>query len=174
MLSFRNTLRENDPEVIAQIASSTGFFDDKDVKLNADIARHLLRNKDCEHRFLFAEYNGKTVAYACFEELPDAKAGTYELYWLSTLNEYRGLGIGRQLVDYLITHLKSLGAERLYVKTDSTAQYEPTRRFYEKCGFRLGAVLLEYYDTGDDCCIYCLNMKTDELGLSERQYAAAE
>ena len=31
MLSFRNTLRENDPEVIAQIASSTGFFDDKDV-----------------------------------------------------------------------------------------------------------------------------------------------
>ena len=77
MLSFRNTLRENDPEVIAQIASSTGFFDDKDIKLNADIARHLLRNKDCEHRFLFAEYNGKTVAYACFEELPDAKAGTY-------------------------------------------------------------------------------------------------
>ena len=33
MLSFRNTLRENDPEVIAQIASSTGFFDDKDIKL---------------------------------------------------------------------------------------------------------------------------------------------
>ena len=118
MLCFRNTLRENDPEIIAHIASSTGFFDDRDVQHNADIARHLLLQKDCEHRFLFAEYNGKTVAYACFEELPDAKAGTYELYWLSTLNEYRGLGIGRKLVDYLIATLKNYDAERLYVKTD--------------------------------------------------------
>ena len=174
MLSFRNTLRENDPEVIAQIASSTGFFDDRDVQLNADIARHLLRNKDCEHRFLFAEYNGKTVAYACFEELPDAKAGTYELYWLSTLNEYRGLGIGRQLVEYLIAYLRNFGAERLYVKTDSTAQYAPTRRFYEKCGFKLGAVLPEYYGTGDDCCIYCLNLKAEDDEISLRQYAVAE
>ena len=138
MLSFRNTLRENDPETIARIASSTGFFDDRDVQHNADIARHLLCHRDCEHRFLFAEYNGKTVAYACFEELPDAKAGTYELYWLSTLNEYRGLGIGRQLIDYLVNHLKSLGAERLYVKTDSTAQYEPTRRFMKNAGLNWG------------------------------------
>lgn len=174
MLCFRNTLRENDPEIIAHIASSTGFFDDRDVQHNADIARHLLLQKDCEHRFLFAEYNGKTVAYACFEELPDAKAGTYELYWLSTLNEYRGLGIGRKLVDYLIDRLKNYGAERLYVKTDSIPQYEPTRRFYEKCGFKLCAVLPEYYDSGDDCCIYCLNIKADEIGLSVRQYAAAE
>ena len=154
MLSFRNTLRENDPEVIAQIASSTGFFDDRDVQLNADIARHLLRNKDCEHRFLFAEYNGKTVAYACFEELPDAKAGTYELYWLSTLNEYRGLGIGRQLVEYLLAHLKSLGAERLYVKTDSTPQYEPTRRFYEKCGFVRSHNIPNFFTDNYDHPIY--------------------
>ena len=174
MLCFRNTLRENDPEIIAHIASSTGFFDDRDVQHNADIARHLLLQKDCEHRFLFAEYNGKTVAYACFEELPDAKAGTYELYWLSTLNEYRGVGVGRKLVDYLIATLKNYDAERLYVKTDSTPQYEPTRRFYEKCGFKLCAVLPEYYDSGDDCCIYCLNMKADKIGLSVRQYAAAE
>ena len=143
MLCFRNTLRENDPEIIAHIASSTGFFDDRDVQHNADIARHLLLQKDCEHRFLFAEYNGKTVAYACFEELPDAKAGTYELYWLSTLNEYRGLGIGRKLVDYLIATLKNYDAERLYVKTDSTPQYEPTRRFYEKCGFKFEEEIID-------------------------------
>ncbi|MDO4161766.1 MAG: GNAT family N-acetyltransferase [Pseudomonadota bacterium] len=174
MLSFRDRLRENDPEIIARIAASTGFFDDRDIQLNTEIARHLLHHKDCEHRFLFAEDNGKTVAYACFEELPDAKAGTYELFWLSTLNEYRGLGIGRRLVAYLIEHLKSLGAERLYVKTDSTAQYEPTRRFYEKCGFRLRAVLPEYYGTGDDCCIYCLDIAEDGFGFSEQKYAAAE
>lgn len=110
MLSFRNKLVKTDPEVIRQIAASTGFFDRQDVQINVEIAENLLNQKDSEHKFLFADYMDKTVAYVCYGEVPDAKEGTYEIYWLSTLNEYRGLGIGRNLINKLITKLRKKGA----------------------------------------------------------------
>lgn len=63
MLSFRNKLVKTDPEVIRQIAASTGFFDRQDVQINVEIAENLLNQKDSEHKFLFADYMDKTVAY---------------------------------------------------------------------------------------------------------------
>lgn len=174
MLSFRTNLRHDDPQIIAQIAASTGFFDNHDVQVNFDIASHLLHHQDTNHQYLFAEYDGKTVAYACFAELNDARAGTYELHWLSTHNQYRGLGIGKQLMHNLLSLLRQCGAHRLYVKTDSTEQYVPTRAFYEKCGFKLCAVLPDYYGREDNCCIYCLNLDADAMGVFDEEYAAAE
>ena len=53
MLSFRNKLVKTDPEVIRQIAASTGFFDRQDVQINVEIAENLLNQKDSEHKFLF-------------------------------------------------------------------------------------------------------------------------
>lgn len=116
MLSFRNKLVKTDPEVIRQIAASTGFFDRQDVQINVEIAENLLNQKDSEHKFLFADYMDKTVAYVCYGEVPDAKEGTYEIYWLSTLNEYRGLGIGRNLINKLITKLRKKALKRFMSK----------------------------------------------------------
>ena len=39
MLSFRNKIAKTDPEVIRQIAASTGFFDEQDIRINVDIAK---------------------------------------------------------------------------------------------------------------------------------------
>ena len=50
MLSFRNKLVKTDPEVIRQIAASTGFFDRQDVQINVEIAENLLNQKDSEHK----------------------------------------------------------------------------------------------------------------------------
>ena len=53
MLSFRNKLVKTDPEVIRQIAASTGFFDRQDVQINVEIAENLLNQKDSEHCRLY-------------------------------------------------------------------------------------------------------------------------
>ena len=85
------------------------------------------------------------------------------------------MGIGRNLINKLITKLRKKGAKKLYVKTDSTEQYAPTRRFYEKCGFKLQAVLPGYYNDNDSCCIYALELREkDALGFYPEQYVAAE
>lgn len=178
MLSFRNNVIGSDPESIRQIASSTGFFDSSDVEDNVSLAKDLLRKGSSytkqTHNFLFTEYKGQTVAYVCFGIMPDARKGTYEIHWLSTLNEFRGLGIGRKLLETLINSLKAQGAHKIYLKTDSKEQYRPTRNFYESCGFKIEAILKGYYDDFDDCCIYALQLDKDEFGLNPSDYVFAE
>ena len=46
------------------------------------------------------------------------------------------------------------GGRRVYVETSGRAQYEPTRRFYEACGYAREAVLTDFYAPGDDKVIY--------------------
>lgn len=174
MLTFRNKLNASDPDTISRIAASTGFFDETDIELNKTLAENVLSGHDQNHEFLLAEFDGKTVAYICFGELQDARKGTYEIHWLSTDNEYRGCGIGHQIINQLISELKSRNASRLYVKTDSTAQYKPTRKFYEKCGFNQDAILKGYYTDFDDCCIYSLDLKNVQPYFAENFYKAAE
>ncbi|MFV0626703.1 MAG: GNAT family N-acetyltransferase [Alphaproteobacteria bacterium] len=158
MLQFRDVMTAKDPEIIRNIAGSTGFFDKKDTEINFVIAKNALQGYNKEkYRYIFAEYNGKTVAYACFGKILDADFA-YELYWLSTLNEYRGLGIGKKIMNELLLHIKKLGGRKLFVKTEGTTKYLPTRQFYEKCGFRNEAILKEYYQTYDDCHIYSYHL----------------
>lgn len=173
MLSFRSRLSRADVDVIRQIADSTGFFDENDVQINVEIAEDMLCRKDSCHKFILADYNGRTVAYVCYGKVSDARDGTYEICWLSTLNDYRGLGIGRRLINCLIAKLRKKGAERIYVKTDSKEQYKPTRRFYEKCGFRLQAVLPGYYDDNDNCCIYALQLVDNDCAETGREQCLA-
>lgn len=170
MLTFRTYLTKNDPDAICKIAASTGFFDESDVELNRKLAEKALHNKDCGYEYIIAEFGGEPVACVCFGELPDAREGTFEIFWLSTLNSFRGCGIGHQLFSRLSEILKERDAQKLYVKTDNTDQYYPTRKFYEKCGFRREAVLKEYYDRKDDCCIYGMDFAKEE----EQYLEAAE
>lgn len=158
MLQFRDVMTAKDPDIIRNIANSTGFFDKDTAEISVNIAQTTLKgyNKD-NYKFLFAEYNGKTIAYACFGRIVDSSS-TYELYWLSTLNEFRGLGVGKKIISELINHIRNLGGRKIYVKTDGTSQYAPTRKFYENCGFKNEAILKEYYESYDDCYIYSYHL----------------
>lgn len=161
MLSFRNKLNYTDPEVIRKISLSTGFFDKDDVEVSVAIAQRALKNQNHNNdnlNFLFAEDNGKTCAYACFGEVPES-ISTYELHWLSTLNEYRGHGIGKKLIQEFIDKVKEKGGRKIFVKTSGIEMYKPTHQFYESCGFALEARLNDYYDEGDDCLIYAKRIK---------------
>ena len=166
MLSFRYKLNAQDPETIRKISASTGFFDATDVKISVNLANSVLSEQEKSNQsqdigFLLAEYNGKTVSYACFGKIEESRA-TYELFLFSTLNEYRGQGIGRKMIQKLLETIKDLGGTKLFIKTDGTEQYAPTRRFYESCGFTLEAVLKEYYNDKDDCYIYSYKLPHSE------------
>lgn len=168
MLSFRNKLKFDDPEAIRTISASTGFFDATDVEISVELAHDALEGQKHDNdnleepSFLIAEDNGKTVGYACFGKIQDSNCA-YELFLISTLSSYRGHGIGRKMMERLLKTVRELGAKKLFVKTEGTAQYAPTRKFYESCGFRLEAVLKEYYDDRDDCYIYSYKFCEDDV-----------
>jgi hypothetical protein len=42
----------------------------------------------------------------------------------------------------------------VYIETSNRPQYEPTRGFYLRCGYRIDAVLEDFYAAGDAKVIY--------------------
>jgi ribosomal protein S18 acetylase RimI-like enzyme len=66
----------------------------------------------------------------------------------------RGEGLGRILLKRSERAAANLGGRRLYAETSSREQYAPTRDFYDRNGYRLEALLEEYYAPLDGKCIY--------------------
>ncbi len=162
MLTFRDYITPGDIEAVRNISASTGVFDSDDTEITVELARDALTQQqkgddEIAHdiRFLFAEQDGQTCAYACYGHIADSDS-TYELYWLSTHNDYRGQGIGKKLITRLIEKIQELGGSKLYIKTDGKDLYKPTRCFYDSCGFTVEARLKQYYDKNDDCYIYSM------------------
>jgi hypothetical protein len=46
------------------------------------------------------------------------------------------------------------GGQRVYIETSNRSQYASTRGFYLRCGYRLEALLKDFYARGDDKAIY--------------------
>ena len=60
----------------------------------------------------------------------------------------------KKLIEKFLEEVKKQGGTKVFIKTSGIPQYEPTRKFYESCGFRCEARLQDYYDEGNDCLIY--------------------
>jgi diamine N-acetyltransferase len=91
-----------------------------------------------DERFVFrmAEADGRPIGFAKLgpPDLPIEASGPWvELRQLYVLNEWRGAGAARELMDWALEEAKSRGANDLYltVYTDN----HRARRFYQKYGF---------------------------------------
>ena len=91
---------------------------------------------DDRFEFRVAEADGQAIGFAKLgpPELPvDAEKPWVELRQLYVLNEWRGAGAARELMDWVYAEAKARGADDLYltVYTDN----HRARRFYLKQGF---------------------------------------
>jgi GNAT superfamily N-acetyltransferase len=153
-LTFRTAVGPEDPEKIRDMVASTGFFYDDEIEIAEDLARQRHREgPDCGYEFIFAELDGQTVAYTCFGLIPGTKS-SYDLYWIATHNDFRGRGIGKMILKETEKAIKNLGGTGIYVETASREQYTPTRVFYQNNNYILKAQYEDYYDKGDDLCVY--------------------
>jgi ribosomal protein S18 acetylase RimI-like enzyme len=148
--AFRTAAHQSDIERVREIVASTGFFSDAEI----DVAVELI--EDCvqkgaggsDYRFVFADQHDATVGYACYGPIA-CTVGSFDLYWIVVHNDHRGHGLGVQLMRECERMIAAEGGRRIYVETSSRPQYEPTRKFYEKCGYRVEAVLEDFYAPGD-------------------------
>ena len=153
-LKIKNTICGNDLQQIKKILESTGFFYDFEVAIGMEIAEeYLKKNESSSYNFLAAEFNNELIAYTCYGEIPCTKKN-FDLYWIAVRNDYRNFGIGRYIMTLTENAVKLQGGRKIYIETSSRLQYEPTRKFYLKCGYNESARLIDYYDIGDDKVIY--------------------
>ncbi|MBF0227863.1 MAG: GNAT family N-acetyltransferase [Desulfobacterales bacterium] len=152
---FRYTVKPQDCEIIRKMVRATNFFNDSEVNIAVELIRERL-NKGSEsgYHFIFIEYDKMTAGYCCYGDIPGTLS-SYDIYWVVVHPNYQGKGIGKKLITDAERLIKKLGGSRVYVETSQRPQYDPTRIFYEKCGYHVESVMDSFYAPGEGKVIYC-------------------
>ncbi len=153
-VKFRSTVTEKDLAAVRQIAESTGFFYPEEVDTAVELVEdRLAKGARCGYHFLFAEQDGRTVGYTSFGPIACTKE-SYDLYWIAVSGDYRGKGLGTQLLEQAEEAMASFGGTRVYIETSARPFYAPTRAFYIARGYTLIAELEDFYAPGDAKAMY--------------------
>lgn len=154
-LCFRSDVRPTDPADVKELVYATGFFrpDEADVAEEL-VAECLERGEEASgYRFLFAELDGRLAGYACWGPIP-CTVSSFDLYWIAVHPDLQGRRIGQRLLCDAEEKIRRAGGTRVYIETSHKAQYQSTRVFYDRCHYRLEAVLEDFYAPGDGKVIY--------------------
>ena len=153
---LRHEVNSGDRKEVARLAEATGFFHAQEVAVAGELVEErLLKGPVSGYHFLFADDpTGRLLGYVCFGPIP-CTGTSFDLYWIIVDPAWQGQGLGKDLLRAAEGEILSLGGTRVYIETSSRDIYQPTRRFYERCGYALVAVLEDFYAPRDDKLIYC-------------------
>ena len=151
---YRDKPIPSDVDSIRNIVRSSEFFSTEEVEMAVELLQeNLSKGESSGYYFLLVEMNERVVGYSCYGPIPCTKE-SYDLYWIAVLHEFRGRGIGRDLLALTEEKIGKMGGKRIYLDTSSRDQYEPTRSFYRAGGYEEEANLKDFYSPGDDKLIY--------------------
>ena len=152
--SLRTTVLPTDTATVRRIVESTGLFRPGEIDVAVELVQAFLdKGPASGYEFVFAEQKGEVVAYACFGR-NSLTVQSWDVYWIAVEKSLQGQGLGHVLLDHVQQHIARAGGGRVYIETSHRADYQATRRFYERCGYKLEAVLADYYAPGDSKAIY--------------------
>ena len=159
---FRYEVRPEDREHVRRIVASTGFFNPAEIDVAVELVHErLTRGAASGYHFVFLERDGEVLGYACYGPIAGT-AASFDLYWIAVDHSIRRRGLGQLLMAETERLIHQAGGRRVYIETSRRSQYAPTRRFYERSGYRVEAMLKDFYAPGDDKAIY-VKALTDRL-----------
>jgi GNAT superfamily N-acetyltransferase len=152
---FRHELRQEDPGRIRDLLHATRFFSSAEIQVAVELARErLAAGGSCSYRFIMADVDARLGGYICYGHIP-CTLSSYDIYWIAVYPDFQWAGLGHQLISKAEELIYQSGGRRVYVETSQRPQYDPTRTFYRKMGYRLEAVLEDFYATEDGKAIFC-------------------
>jgi ribosomal protein S18 acetylase RimI-like enzyme len=166
-ISLRHTVTPADHQQVRLLVASTGFFSPAEVDVAAElVGERLAKGPASGYEFVFAEAENALLGYACFGPIP-ATTVSFDLYWIAVHATQQRRGLGRRLLAETERQVVQAGGRRLYVDTSNRPQYATTRAFYTRCGYRVEAVLQDFYAPGDDKVIFVKILTDSESGVSD-------
>jgi len=148
-------LTNADRELVIDIIKATRFFVPDEIKVAEELIDiYLSQPGQQDYQIVVAEDGkGKVTGYMTYGPTPLTE-GTWDLYWIAVSPEVQGQGYGQLLVRYLENEVKKKGGRLVIIETSSQPKYLPTRKFYEKLGYREMARIPDFYRPGDDRVIF--------------------
>ena len=141
-----------DTSTLLAIAERTQVF--KPVELVA--LREVLDDFHAErglHQAYTFESNGQIIGFVYFA--PAAMTDrTWYLYWIFVDKQTQAKGIGSHLLSFAEAQAREAGGRLMVIETSGLPYYQLTRAFYLKHGYELDATIHDYYEDGDDMCVF--------------------
>jgi GNAT superfamily N-acetyltransferase len=152
--AWREQVRPADRDVVREIVESSGFFYDDEVLVAVELVdERLAKGEPSGYFFIFADQGGQTAGYACYGPIACTRS-SYDVFWIAVRGDRRGGGLGRALLEMVERRIAERGGTRIYVETSSRDHYIPTRAFYERCAYRVEAVLEDFYGPEDSKVVF--------------------
>jgi ribosomal protein S18 acetylase RimI-like enzyme len=150
---------------IGHILMHSGLFNAGDADCVDEMFGHALAKPTPDaYRFLSGWLDGAMMGFACYgwEALTH---GTWDLFWVCTLPEARGLGLGGALLSEALRVATVEGGRLMVIYTSSSTNYAAARKLYESRQFVRTATIPEYYNLGDDLHIYTRRLQPTPCGV---------
>ena len=144
-----------DREAVQKILVASSAFSEGEIEVALEVIDVYLGNPKQKDYELFTSVDERdtVIGYLCIGSTP-ISSGTFDLYWIAVRPDSHGRGLGRELLLFAETLVRSKGGRLIVAETSSQPRYERARRFYEANNFQLLAHIKEYYNVGDDLLIY--------------------
>lgn len=150
---YRKETKQSDLKDFRETLESSGFFYDYEIEAAEDFLKYQLEDGDESgiHYYMAEDKSiaeGKMIGFICFG-FDSCTLNTWLLYWMGVHNDYRGKGVGAQLLKKFEEYVVSKGGKKIVLETAGRELYKPTRDFYEKYGYREEGIVPDYYSVGD-------------------------
>ena len=150
-----STATEADKDQITNITAQAGVFNQEEVDSVPAMFDEYLRYgaEGSGYHFIVYREGEQVLGYAIygFRDLTD---GVYDLYWIAVDPSARRKSVGRKLLSACEEAVREAGGRMVIAETSGTAEYEPTREFYVRTGYKAEAVIKDFYKPGDDLYIF--------------------
>jgi acetoin utilization deacetylase AcuC-like enzyme/L-amino acid N-acyltransferase YncA len=152
---WRYEVQPEDPRRIGRLVAATGFFKPGEVRVAVELVEErLAKGTASGYYFIVIEEAGRIIGYTCYGPTPCTES-SFDLYWIAVQPDVQRRGIGRQLMAESERRIAAAGGKRVYVETSQRPDYAATRAFYERCDYRVEAILTDFYAPGDGKVVYC-------------------
>jgi ribosomal protein S18 acetylase RimI-like enzyme len=159
---LRADVQPTDRDAVRRIVTATGLFRPAEVEVAVELVdARLAKGTVSGYEFAFAEQKGDVVGYICFGR-NTLTVSSFDVYWIAVEPDRHGQGIGRLLLDEAERQIAAAGGTRIYIETSHRADYQATRGFYERCGYKLEAILEDFYAPGDSKAIYVRRLRAGD------------
>jgi ribosomal protein S18 acetylase RimI-like enzyme len=154
-LALRASPRASDLAAVDELLRSTGFFRDEEVSIAVELVDEtLVKGGASGYTFLFADRpDGSLAGYSCYGRVPLTES-SFDLYWIGVDPVEQRRGLGRWLLAESERRIAAEGGTQVWVETSGRPQYQPTRAFYERLGYRVAGRFTDFYAPGDDKVVY--------------------
>lgn len=148
------SFQKEDIQPLTEILRATGMFRPEEIEVAVELMNIVVDEQQQDYIMYTAVDNANVVrGYYCVGSTP-MTVGTFDLYWIAVDPTRQRKGSGRELLSHCESVVRSNQGHLIMVETSSQPKYEPTRKFYERNGYKEEARIKDYYAAGDDLVIY--------------------